>query len=235
MYEPACTGDLLVFHRVLRDQLVAEFGVAPERVHVVPHPLDGSDAQLEEVEPPERPFLLFFGTLRANKGIDGLLAAVEALDDDPPFDVVIAGEGPPATEGRVREVADRCARLRFEPGFVSPERKRQLFSTASAVVLPYRSFSSQSGVLADCYAFRTPPIVTDVGALGAPVRDDDTGWVIPGAGVDELAGTMELAMGELARGRDRRDALDAAAARHDFARVGPMLRSIYDEVVEANH
>jgi glycosyltransferase involved in cell wall biosynthesis len=229
LYDERCTGHLIVFHRVLRDQLVAEFGVARERVHVLAHTLDGSDLRVADATPPARPFVLFFGTLRANKGIDDLLGAAESLPGDPGFDVVVAGEGTMDVEHRVHEAARRCAHLRVETGYVAPERKGELFSTASAVVLPYTSFASQSGVLADCYAYRVPAIVTDVGALGATVRDDATGWVAGGT-VDDLADALTGAMAELAGGRDFATALDAAARRHDFATVGPQLRAVYDVV-----
>jgi glycosyltransferase involved in cell wall biosynthesis len=183
------------------------------------------------VSPPERPFVLFFGTLRENKGVDDLLDATASLPGDPGFDVVIAGEASPAIEARVRAVADRCAHLRFESGYVPYDRKAELFSGASAVVLPYTAFASQSGVLADSYAYRVPPIVTDVGALGPTVRDDDTGWVVDGAGPGALAATMVEAMQELASGHDRAEQLEQAALRHDYAAVGPQLRDIYDAVI----
>lgn len=231
LYDERCTGELLVYHRVLREQLVGEFAVAPERVHVVPHPLDGSDLRIA-VEPPGRPYVLFFGTLRANKGIDDLLAAVTAICHDPGFDVVVAGEGPPELEDRVVRAAERCAHLRFEAGYATADRKRELFSGASAVVLPYTSFASQSGVLADAYAFRVPAIVADVGALGATVRDDGTGWVVPAPGADALGDTLTAAVRELAGGRDFADPLAAAAARHDHAAVGAELRMVYDRVAE---
>jgi glycosyltransferase involved in cell wall biosynthesis len=230
LYDERCTGDLVVFHRVLGERLVQEFDVAPERVHVVPHPLDGSDVRVP-VPRPDRPFVLFFGTLRENKGVGDLLDATIALPTDPGFDVVIAGEGSNEIEERVHAMASRCAHLRFESGYVPYERKHELFSSASAVVLPYTAFASQSGVLADCYAYRVPPIVTDVGALGPTVRDDATGWVVEGRGPEALAATMTDAMRELAGGRDFAAPLEHAAARHDFSAVGPRLRAIYDSVV----
>ena len=231
LYAERCAGDLVVFHRVLEQRLIAEFDVAPERVHVVPHPLDGSDVRIAVPTPPERPFVLFFGTLRANKGIEELLEATAELGSDPGFDVVVAGEGSPELERRVHAAAERCAHLRFEPGYVAGGRKAELFSSASAVVLPYTSFASQSGVLADSYAFRVPAIVSDVGALGASVREDGTGWVVRAPGPEALATAMTEAMLELANGRGFTAPLDAAAARHDFAAVGPRLRAIYDTVV----
>ena len=80
--------------------------------------------------------------------------------------VVIVGAGDATLEQTVVERSARLASLEPEIGFVSARRKRELFSKADVVVLPYTRFHSQSGVLADAYSYRVPLVVADVGALG---------------------------------------------------------------------
>jgi glycosyltransferase involved in cell wall biosynthesis len=115
--------------------------------------------------------------------------------------------------------------VHLEFGRISAERKRELFGGASFVLLPYVEFHSQSGVLADAYAYRVPLIVTDVGAIGPTVRDDATGYVVQPGDADGLADALLRAA---RRGRTFTAALDAAAARHDVSVVGPALRTIYE-------
>jgi glycosyltransferase involved in cell wall biosynthesis len=170
--------------------------------------------------------LLLFGTLRANKGLDVLADALVALGPAFDADVVVAGSG---DDDVVRAWQERVAHLphvTLERGRVDDRRKRELFSLASWALLPYTAFHSQSGVLADAYAYRVPLIVTDVGAIGPTVRSDGTGYVVPPGDHEALAVAMREAVrtgtGAFA------PALEAAAHRHDVSVVGPMLRSIYE-------
>ena len=226
-------GHLMVFHRVLGDELAADFGVDPALVHVLPHPLDGTDLRDRSVERPDRPLLLFFGTLRPNKGLDVLLDAVASLGAELDADVVIAGEGDAAAVAGLRRRVDALPNVRLEAGRVPEDRKAALFSRASWVLLPYTSFHSQSGVLADAYAYRVPLVVSDVGALGPTVRDAGTGLVVPPGDADALA--EALLQASRRRPAELSAALEEAARAHDHAAVGPRLRSIYDEVAGVGH
>jgi glycosyltransferase involved in cell wall biosynthesis len=232
LYRDDRAGHLVVFHDVLKQELTSEFGVEAERVSVVPHPLDGRDLRDSAAARPERPFALVFGKLRRNKGIPVLLEALRSIGNEPEFDVVVAGgEGDQQLATRIADATRRLPGLRTEIGFVSAERKRELFSTASLVVLPYTRFHSQSGVLADAYAYRVPLLVTEVGALGETVRLDRTGWVVPPNDAEQLAATLCDAMQSVGRGADRAQELADAASRHDYRSVGPALRAVYDLAV----
>jgi glycosyltransferase involved in cell wall biosynthesis len=219
-------GHLVVLHRVLKEQMVSELGVDADHVHVVPHVLDASASRDDSVVRGERPMILFFGTLRNNKGLDVLADALVALDARLDADVVIAGSGDEHTTNELRNRLGRLQHVQLEFGRVSPERKRTLFSQASWVVLPYTSFHSQSGVLADAYAYRVPLIVSDVGAIGTTVRDDGTGCVVPPRDHAALADALIAAA---AAPPDKFAlALGDAAHRYDVSVVGPTLRAIYE-------
>src|SRR5215211_7916726 len=66
----------------------------------------------------------------------------------------------------------------------------RLFEQSSLVVLPYTSFSAQSGVLHDALAYGLPVVVTDVGALGESVRRWGIGQVVPPDDDAALAGAI---------------------------------------------
>lgn len=235
LYAPTATDRLVVFHDVLREELISEFAVDAARVSVIPIPIDGRDARLRECPTPERPFALLFGRLRADKGVRTLLRAVRQLDGDPGFDIRIAGAGDTVLEDEVRSAAAACSWLHAELGWVSPERMAQLHSTASLIVLPYTTFHSQSGILADAYRYRVPLVVTDVGAIGPTVRDDETGWVVPPNDADALAEAIAGAMASVLGGENKSAELQAAAAHHDPKSVGPILRALYDDVRSDRH
>ena len=218
--------ELVVYHQWLASRLTEGFGVDPDRLHVLPLALD---AHRRTSPRPVDGTVLFFGSLRRNKGLDVLLAALNILDRE---DVrcVIAGAADDATYQRLRAaVASSSSEIRLELGHVTDERKWELFDAASVVVLPYTAFESQSGVLADAYAARRPVVVTDVGALGDAVRQDGTGVVVTPRDPRALAdGLREVLSGPSAR---YRDALDAAAARQSRDVVGRRLRDVYDAAV----
>jgi glycosyltransferase involved in cell wall biosynthesis len=177
---------------------------------------------------PEQPCVLFLGSLRGNKGVDVLLQAIASTPEEISF--VVAGRGERHLEATLRRAVAADARLHVEIGYVTQQRKTELFRQASVVALPYTAFASQSGVLHDAYAHGRPVIVTDVGALGDTVREDETGIVVPPADADALAAAM------VALVRDRRalDEFTANAGRiRDLRapqRVGALLRDVYDTI-----
>jgi glycosyltransferase involved in cell wall biosynthesis len=143
-------------------------------------------------------------------------------------DVLIAGDGSEATKAWLQKSAAGLPNLSLELGVITPARKRTLFSQASWVVLPYTAFHSQSGVLADAYAYRVPLIVSDVGALGPTVRDDQTGFVVPPCDAAALASALlasQVADRSLAHAQ-----LTRLAQERDEKVIGRRLRELYDVV-----
>lgn len=185
-YEAA--GTIVVHHPTVGEQLTAEFGVDPARIHFVPWAVPV--VQSREFVPERTTFeVVMFGTMRRNKGIDVMLDAFRQITD-PNFRLTIAGRGFADIEALVVEAAACDPRIRAEVAFISEDRKRELYSSADVVALPYTSFSSQSAVLHDAYAHHVPVVVSEVGALGDSVRHDATGLVIPPNDSQALAGAL---------------------------------------------
>lgn len=223
-------GTIVVLHESIRRRLVEEFDVSPDRVEVVPLQVPAVAAGSSGLRGSSVPTVLLFGTLRRNKGVDVFLAAAEALRDLLDIRFVIAGRGAPDIEALVWEAAARDARIIAQVGYVTAERKTELYSQADIVVLPYTSFASQSAVLNDAYAHGVPVVVTDVGALGETVRDEGTGRVVASGDAVQLAqAIVELLANPQARER-------ASSAEHAVAQArspqvtGARLRALYERV-----
>lgn len=217
---------LVVHHDWLRRQLQAVHGVDASLIHVVPHQV--YPVSQVEHRPPEPPQVLFFGTLRANKGLQVLEAAMPLLDQH--LQVVVAGRGDESVERLARSMAAADPRVSVEIGRVSLERKRALFNESSVVVLPYTSFASQSGVVHDAYGHGRPVVVTDVGALGDSVTEDATGRVVPVGDAPALARAIHEVLEPdawLAASSAARRVADTRAP----AAVGRVLRGVYDDVL----
>jgi glycosyltransferase involved in cell wall biosynthesis len=159
-------------HRAVGE--LEQLGVEPDRITRIPHPV------FEAAAPPGPPHgntLLFFGLLRAFKGLDVL---VRALPRIPYARLVVAGDPVDpvdSTQALAAElgVADRIA---WRLGFVPESEVAELMAGAAVVVLPYRRLDS-SGVLATAIGYRRPVVVSDVGSLGEIVREFGAGLVVP--------------------------------------------------------
>lgn len=123
--------------------------------------------------------LLFFGSIRRNKGLDLLLRAAENL---PGFAITIAG-APDEPEYFQSEILPRIQRLRdagiqvdLLDRFVADDELGKLFATHSAIVLPYtKGFVAQSGVAFMALAYGLPMVASDAGGLGDLMREFKVG------------------------------------------------------------
>jgi len=181
-------ADRVVVHSdALRAELAARQPEVAARTRVVPHgewsvvaddartnaPDDANDAA---------PTLLFFGYLHEEKGLADLIQALPAIAARvPAVRLVVAG----APEMAIAPLQARAAALRvaerieWQLGYVAHAAIAPLFTRASAVVLPYRAATSQSGVLFLAGAYGKPLIATRVGALPESIAHGESGWLVP--------------------------------------------------------
>ncbi|MCJ7446987.1 MAG: glycosyltransferase [Bacteroidales bacterium] len=153
-----------------------------------PHPLYDNygdiisrEAALKKLKlPDEYSYLLFFGFIRAYKGLDLLL---EAFGDkrlrNRKLKLIVAGEFYESDQP-YRELIKK-----FNIGndvilfdrFIKEDEVALFFSVADLVVQPYRN-ATQSGVTQIAYHFEKPMLVTDVGGLSEIVPDGKCGYVV---------------------------------------------------------
>jgi glycosyltransferase involved in cell wall biosynthesis len=212
---------------------VAGYGVPHEKVSVVPLQIIEADVPTGPPSTDGPPMVLFFGSFRRNKGLDVLLDAIKMLGPEVEARFVIAGRGARDVEELVARGAAQDPRVTTEIGYATAIRKAELHAGAALLVLPYTTFSSQSMVLADAYAYGVPAIVTDVGALGETVRADGTGWVVAPGDAAALAATIRHALTDTAARAAAADAARAVAASRTPELVGRALRSVYQGAIAA--
>jgi len=225
-------GHLVVYHERLRTQLHDEFGVGRDRISVVPHPVLSAQPPADGSVTNGAPTVLFFGTFRRNKGIRVLLDAIRRLDGLAEVRFVFAGRGDADLERAVREAAASDRRIEADIRYIENDERAKLYRRADLVVLPYTAFASQSGVLADAYAYHAPILATDVGAVGDTVRDDGTGWVIDPGDPEALAAGIQRALADDEGRRAARSSAAAAAERQSYPAVAARLRAIYRSVLD---
>lgn len=224
-------GQIVVRHEFVRDGLVERFGVDASRITVVPWHVPVVPG-VERDAPGDEATVLFFGTLRRNKGVAELLLAIERLGDLDTVSFVFAGRGFPEVEQQIRDAAAKDSRIRFEQGYVPAARKHELYAAADLVVLPYTEFSSASAVMCDAYAYHLPIVATDVGGLGASVRADATGWVVAPGDPEALASAIREAIDDRPAWQLAAENARRTAAERTPQRIAAMLRALYERAVE---
>lgn len=140
-------------------------------------------------------YVLFFGRLRPDKGVEDLIeayrAAVSDADDPPPL--VLAGHARPSFRNRIGELSsyvDPPAQVFLGGEYVPSAAVWDLVRRARLMVLPYRS-ASQSAALQVAMTAGTAAIATDVGGLAESIRTDETGLVLPPGDVGALRDAIE--------------------------------------------
>ena len=219
------SGHLLAHHAHVKARLVGDFGVPADQVDVIP--LQIPSFPNRDVPPPDSRRILFFGTFRRNKGVDVLLSAIKQLRGEDDIDFVLAGQPDDFDQATLHQAAAADPRIRLELGWITPERKSELYSEARLVVLPYTSFASQSGVLNDAYGHRRPVVVTDTGALGETVREDGTGWVVAPGDAQDLATSILAALGDDAAYTKAVESCRRVVRGRSPLEVARQLRSLY--------
>jgi glycosyltransferase involved in cell wall biosynthesis len=125
-------------------------------------------------------WLLFFGFIRAYKGLDMLLEAFnEVKSKNKNLKLIIAGEFY-EDDKPYREIVSKHNlgnEIVFFDRFINDDEVTYFFSAADLVVQPYRD-ATQSGVTQIAYHFDKPMIVTDVGGLKEIVPDGKCGFVV---------------------------------------------------------
>ncbi len=112
--------------------------------------------------------LLCFGRLLPYKGLDLLETALRGLDEVPPYEVRVVGQGPHSET--LRRLA-ALPRVRVENRWVPENEVGALIGWADAVLLPYRE-ASQSGVAAVAIAAGRWVVATRVGGLAEQFGDE---------------------------------------------------------------
>lgn len=128
----------------------------------------------------DKSYVLFFGFIRAYKGLDLLLQAfADKRLRDFPVKLIIAGEfyenPQPYLELIIKLKLEGLVELRT--GFIPDSEVRNYFSVADIVAQPYRS-ATQSGVSQIAYSFEKPMLVTNVGGLAEIIPNGKVGYVV---------------------------------------------------------
>jgi glycosyltransferase involved in cell wall biosynthesis len=232
----------------MKTELVTEFGVAKEKVSVIPFGINNTvpntslstaDAKQKLGINKDEKTLLFFGNIAPYKGLEYLVSAFSELSKEcSTYRLIIAGSVKNCqTYWRAVEqsiilsgVGERIIR-KIE--YVPDEDTEIYFKAADVLVLPY-TYIFQSGVLFLGYSFGLPAIASNAGSMQEDVIQGKTGFIYEAKNAAALAEAIRAYFrSDLYRNLDetKREIRDYANERYSWAIVGEMLDRVYRRIL----
>jgi D-inositol-3-phosphate glycosyltransferase len=208
-----------------------------------PHPLFDNFGKPVEREPalkklgldPGFSYLLFFGFIRAYKGLDLL---IDAFSDsrlrNKKLKLIVAGEfyeDDKPYKNRVRELSLGDEIIFFDR-FINDDEVKYFFSPAELVIQPYRD-ATQSGVTQIAYHFEKPMVVTDVGGLREIVPDGKCGYVVK-PDPKMIADAIVEFFGNNRKGLFT-DNIKKEKIKYSWGRMTASISEIYKKIIRDDH
>ncbi len=230
-----CADQVIVHGQHLVNEVVTHLGIAPDRIHVIPHVAMGNTAAAASTRFPEdHNLVLFFGRIWDYKGLDYLIRAQPLISRElPQLKIMIAGAG--ADFQRYRDLMQDPKKFIVHNEWISDEQRAEFFQRAALVVLPYIE-ATQSGVVPVASTFAKPVVASRVGALPDCIEHGRTGLLVPPADVRALAEAIVTLMSDA----ERRHAMGAAAKEKlhresSACEVARLTAEVYQEAVTHAH
>ncbi|MEA5466500.1 glycosyltransferase [Leptothoe sp. PORK10 BA2] len=182
--------------------------------------------------PTDEPVILFLSRIHPKKGLDYLIPALKSIADKR-FTFILAGNGDPAYEEKVRELIhtnglqDRI----IMPGFIEGRLKELLLQGSDIFALT--SYSENFGVaVLEALAAGTPALVTPGVALAHEVKEHQLGYVVPqnNADIAKALCTYLESPAEAKNSLSRR-ASEFVSAHYSWTRIAKELNVIYQNIL----
>ena len=175
---------------------------------------------------PDFRYLLFFGLVRAYKGLDWL---IEAFADPRlrafPVKLIVAGEFYEEKEKYLQMIHDDGLddAVIVRDAFIPDDQVKDYFNASDLVVQPYKS-ATQSGVTQIAYHFEKPMLVTDVGGLEEIVPNGKVGYAVK-PDVTAIANAL-VDFFENQRYDDFKKGLSTEKEKYSWSRLSSLMLSL---------
>ncbi|MFZ3342574.1 MAG: glycosyltransferase family 4 protein [Terriglobales bacterium] len=174
-----CVDLFLAPSEFVRSELI-DHGLPADRIAVLQH---FQDLPAENQLSNDEGYLLYFGRLSREKGIDDLL---HALVRQPHIPLIIAGEGPERARIEALSRKLNLSRVLFS-GHVVGEKLEKLIAGCSFSLFPSHAYETLGKSILESYAYARPVIASDLGSRRELVEHGVTGLLYSPGDRDQLA------------------------------------------------
>ena len=228
MFEHPRLRAVICNSRMVRDDILRAFDIAPEKLHVIYNGVDleyfrpphSAEARTDIGCPADASIFLFVGSGFSRKGLGAAIDALQAAAD-PRFWLVVAGRDRDQrrfeTQAERRGVKDR---VRFLGG---RDDVRPLYAAADCFILPTR-YDPFPNTALEALAMGLPAIVSARCGAAEIIRDGANGWVCQ---PDDPAGLARLMKQAAAAAGGLRDAARRTAEAFDIDTMAKNLAEFY--------
>jgi glycosyltransferase involved in cell wall biosynthesis len=234
-------ADALFVHSAYQaDELVDFAQVDRRKVHVVPHgpyphgtgerrPHDPNAVRTDLGLPADRPVGLFFGQIRDEKNLDGLLKALARARTN--AHLLVAGQSSSRHQGveTYRQQAAELGladRVHFINRYIQDDEVGRVFAACDWVALPYKEqFTSQSGVLNVAAHYECPVLTSSSPVIHETVRDARIGVACADDSPEALATGIDEMCAQVQRGASF--AFDAYRDAYSWAENARRTAEVY--------
>jgi glycosyltransferase involved in cell wall biosynthesis len=217
----------------VRDDLVRVHGVPPERIDVVPPPIEVSrfagarDGRLrnELAVEPDGNVILFVGHAFERKGLADAVAALAQSKTG--AHLVVVGGGDAAEYRREADALGVGSRVHFAGAVDSPE---DYYAAADLLLLPTRSDPWGIPVI-EAMAAGVPVVTTEAAGSATVAAAAGAGLVVPSRSPERLARAIGELLGDPARRREMGERGMAEARRFDIASIVDVTLAVYEQAL----
>ena len=229
--------DALIVHGETTYSAMIAQGIAPERLHIVPHPpmelARAQEPDLAAVPTAQAPRVLFFGTIRPYKGFDLLIeACLQLWRGGQDFELAVAGKPfmdiAPLLD-RVRN-AGFGERLVLDLGFLTEQRLDAHLQRADIIAFPYRHIDS-SGAFLSALHYGKAMVASRVGMFAG--LDQAAARLCAPDNADALAEALgPLVADSAAQAALGKGALALRAEMGDWPQAARATCAVYERAIE---
>ncbi len=221
--------DIFVSPSRFLSELLKDSRTEKNKVQVIPNGIE-----LEDLKPNYKDwgYILYFGRITPQKGVETLLRAYEVMSNERGFKIKIVGDGPLLAD---LSKAYTNSMIEFT-GRKTSDELLKLVSQSAFVVVPSQWYENCSMSVLEAMAMGKPVIASNIGGLPEQVEDGKTGFLFEMGNVEELAEKMNILVHDkelrLKMGRAARKKVEK---EYSFDVHGQKLLKLYEKLLSGEY
>lgn len=176
---------LIVLNSFYRKKLI-EFGIDSQKIEIIPNFF--SVPKISEKEKINEKYIIFFGRLSKEKGVQNLISAINRIDDAT-MKLKIVGDGP--FMDSLIKTANSDKRIAFL-GYKSSNELMPLIANAYFVVVPSIWYENFPNAILEAYGHAKPVLASRIGGILDMVVDGTTGYLFNPLDIEELVSKIMI-------------------------------------------